>query len=113
MLATINLTVRFLLELCALAALAYWGLRAVPGPWRFGLAVVAPLLFALAWGLFASPKARFKRELPGQLLIEALLFGVAVAALAAAGEPLLALIFAAVTLLNRVAITLLGQSTGG
>lgn len=113
MLRGLNLAVRFLLELCALAALAYWGSQAVTGAWRYVLAVAAPLAFALAWGLFASPKARFKQKLAGQLMIEAVLFGLAALALGLAGRPGLAVAFAALVVVNRGLITAMGQSTGG
>ena len=49
-----NLTVRFLLDLCLLAALAYDGLQL-----NAALAVVAPAVAAIVWALFVSPRARF------------------------------------------------------
>jgi len=113
MLASLNLAVRFLLELSALAALAYWGFHATAGPWRYVVAVVAPLTFAAAWGLFASPKARFKRKLGGQLAIEAVLFGIVTVALVAAGRAGLAVAFAAAAFVNRIVLTAMEQSTGG
>src|SRR5690606_24180618 len=51
---------RFLLELAALAAVAYWGWHVSDGPVRYVAAIVTPIAFATAWGLFASPKATFK-----------------------------------------------------
>lgn len=113
MLRALNLTLRFLLELCALVALGFWGATAVSGPWRYALAAFAPLLFAALWGLFASPKAPFKRGLTGQLLIEAVLFGGVVLALFGAGRPGLAVIFGVLVVANRSLITAMGQSTGG
>jgi uncharacterized protein DUF2568 len=50
-----NLALRFLLEVGALAALAYCGYEA--GGWL--LAIVLPLAAALIWGLVASPKRKF------------------------------------------------------
>ena len=42
-----NLTVAFLLELCALAALGYWGLRTASGPAaKAALGIGAPALYA-------------------------------------------------------------------
>jgi hypothetical protein len=53
-----NLTVAFLLELCALAALGYWGFRTASGPAaKAALGIGAPLLAAVLWGLFAAPRA--------------------------------------------------------
>lgn len=60
-----NLTVAFLLELCALAALGYWGLRTASGPaTKAALGIGAPLLAAVLWGLFAAPRARCRSRWP-------------------------------------------------
>ena len=60
-----NLTVAFLLELCALAALGYWGLRTASGPaTKAALGIGAPLLAAVLWGLFAAPAPRCRSRWP-------------------------------------------------
>jgi len=46
---------RFVLELYALVALAYWGFHTADGGVQWLLGVGAPL--ATVWGLFISPKA--------------------------------------------------------
>ena len=51
----VNLMVRFMLELCALVAVGYWGWAAHKGPWRLLLAAGLPLALALLWGTFAVP----------------------------------------------------------
>lgn len=52
----VNAAVRFVLELCALAALGYWGFRTGSGPVvRIILAAGAPLLAGAAWALFGAP----------------------------------------------------------
>ena len=51
----INLALRFLLELSALAAMGVWGWRQSDGGLRFFLAVGIPVLAAIAWGTFAVP----------------------------------------------------------
>jgi Protein of unknown function (DUF2568) len=54
----LNLGVAFLLELAALAAFGYWGAQAGGGTLgKIALAVGAPLLVAVVWGLFLAPKA--------------------------------------------------------
>jgi Protein of unknown function (DUF2568) len=86
-----NLAVRFALELCALAALAYWGWQATGSTvGRVLLAIGAPLAAALLWGALVAPKAWVRARRPVRLLAEAAVFGAAVAGLAAAGEPALA-----------------------
>src|SRR3954451_24781337 len=55
----VNLAIRFfVVELGALAAAAYWGWEATPGPGRWYLAVLAPAVVIVIWALFVSPKAR-------------------------------------------------------
>ena len=98
----LNYTVRFLLELCALAALGYWGFvtgQGVATKWLLGLG--APLLAAVAWGAFVAPKARWPAREPWRLLVEILVFGAASAGLWAAGQPLLAVVLAVVYIVNR------------
>ena len=54
-----NLALRLLPELCALGALGYWGFKTGGGSLaRIGLGVGAPLVAAVAWGVFASPRRR-------------------------------------------------------
>jgi hypothetical protein len=82
-----NLALRFILELCALAALAYWGFTTQDGTLgKIGLGLGAPLLTAALWGLFVAPRRRL--HLPGsaRLLVEGLVWAAAAAALSAAGQ---------------------------
>jgi hypothetical protein len=95
--------VRFLLELAALAALAYWGFHTGR---TFAtdvlLGVGAPVVAAVVWGTFAAPRSA--RRLRGAALtavqLTVLLAGAV--ALAAAGRPVLALVTAAVVVVNAV-----------
>jgi Protein of unknown function (DUF2568) len=91
----VTLTVRFLCELAMLAALAYWGFGV--GSWLLGLG--APLLAAIVWGAFVAPRARWPVRAPVRVVIELVLFGVAAAGLAVAGQPVPAVVLgvAAVT----------------
>ena len=97
----INLVLRFALELCMLAALAYGGWAVVPFPACYAAAVLLPLAGAAAWGAFRVPgdggKPRVVVSGRVRLALEAVLFTLATALLAAAGRPYLALAFAAVT----------------
>jgi hypothetical protein len=101
-----NLAVRFLLELCLLAALAYAGLQV-----NIVLAVVAPLLTALVWGLFVSPKARFPLSRPLWVCVQVVLFGAAVAGLVAAGQGVLGAIFGVAVAVN-LALVLIWSEAG-
>jgi uncharacterized protein DUF2568 len=54
----VNLTLRFALELGALASAAYWGATISSGIFgRSAVAVLLPIIVALLWAAFVSPKA--------------------------------------------------------
>ncbi|NKQ57356.1 YrdB family protein [Amycolatopsis sp. K13G38] len=85
----------FLLELLALAALAYWGLAEVA--WA---GIGAPALAAVLWGLFAAPRATFTLPVVGVLLVKVLVFGSAVAALIAVGALVPGIVFGVLVVVN-------------
>jgi hypothetical protein len=90
-----NLGLRFLLELCLLAALAYVGLQV-----NVVLAFVFPVAAAVVWGLFVSPKARYPLPMTAWIAVQVLLFGAAVIGLIAAGSVVLGIAFAVVVAAN-------------
>ena len=87
----INLGVRFLLELCGLAALIYWGFNTGEGLMKIVLGVGVPLFAAVMWGTFRVPndpgKAPVAVRGSVRLLLEAVFFGLTVIALSSAGQP--------------------------
>jgi Protein of unknown function (DUF2568) len=95
-----NLALRFLLELSALAATAYWGYNTGSGVTRWLLAVGAPALVILVWALFISPNPAIELARPIRLVLEFMVFGAAALALAAAGQWTLAVAFAAVAAIS-------------
>ena len=99
------MTVAFLAELAALAALAVWGWSAVDStPWRLVLAVAAPAVAGVLWGVFAAPRAPVR--VPSlAVLVKVAVFGAAVLALFATGHPVLALVLAAAALLSSLLST--------
>jgi Protein of unknown function (DUF2568) len=105
-----TLALRFLLELCALGALGYWGFKT--GGWvlaKVGLGLGAPLVAAVVWGTIAAPKALVK--VPGalRLLAEVAVFASATAALHVAGNTRLASALVLIYVLHRVLIIVLWQ----
>jgi len=52
---TINLAVRFLLEMSGLVALGMWGWTRGDGVLKYVLALAVPLIAAVIWGIFAVP----------------------------------------------------------
>jgi Protein of unknown function (DUF2568) len=105
------LAARFGLEIGALVALGYWGFTTGDGTvTKIVLGLGAPLLAAVLWGLFASPKARFEDEVL-RAIVELVVFGGAALALAAAGRPVLAIAFAVIALVDSVLVRLLDDSS--
>jgi hypothetical protein len=104
-LTLVNLAVRFLLELCVLVAVGYWGFKTGLG-WflKTLLGIGAPVLIAVLWGMFAAPRAAYR--LHGFLLLafEAVIFGSGVAALFAMKNYSLAWAFAVIVIINRILI---------
>src|SRR5829696_3233345 len=97
-----NLALRFLLELCALGALGYWGFQAGNTTIaKIALGVGVPLVAAVVWGTFVSPQAPVD--------LQALVFGSAAAGLAATGHRTLALVFVVVVVINAVLMYVWGQ----
>jgi hypothetical protein len=95
-----NLALAFLLELCALAALGYWGVSVGGGlVTKTALGLGTPLVAAILWGLFAAPRAPVSVPLVG-LGVKLIVFGSAAAALYATGHRALAIVFAAIVVAN-------------
>jgi exosortase/archaeosortase len=96
------LTVAFLSELAALAALVVWG-------WSAGASTTSRVLLSAAaaggaavlWGLFAAPQAPVQ-VLALSLLVKVAVFGSAVLALIVTGHPRLAVALAVAALLSSV-----------
>jgi hypothetical protein len=106
---TLNFVIRFVLELCAVAALGYWGFVTGEGlAARLLLGLGAPLLAAVAWGAFVAPKARWPAKEPWRLLVEVMVFGAAAAGLVAVGQSVMALALIVVYAINRFILVRLG-----
>jgi len=105
LLKALNLALRFGVELASLAALAYWGWHDSESTVvKVLLAIGAPVVWAVLWGLFASPKAPVELHPGARLAFEVAAFGAAVIALASAGKPGLALLLAGLCTVNRIMI---------
>ena len=101
----LNLALRFLLELAALAIFALWGWNWGIGWWRFLPALFIPLFFAAFWGIFAvkdDPSRSGKTVVPTKgvvrLLLELLFFALATLALFDLGFNVQGIVFAIVVL---------------
>ena len=104
-LKALNLLVRFLLELCMLAAVGYWGFKTHSG-WVlkiiFGIGL--PILIAVIWGLFIAPRATYPLSGISYLAVELILLGSGVVALFASGRPDLGWVYTVILVVNKVLI---------
>jgi Mn2+/Fe2+ NRAMP family transporter len=105
-----NLTLRFLLELCMLAALGYWGLSTGEQlVIKIGLGIGVPLLAGVVWGIFLAPKSARRLDEPLRLILELAIFGLAITALYIAGPRLLAWVFGLMYVVNKILLTVWRQ----
>jgi Protein of unknown function (DUF2568) len=100
---------RFLLELCSLAALAYWGSQAVSGPGRWALAVILPVVAATVWARWIAAKSVTAARDPWRLALEVAVFGGSAVALATTGQTILAVILAAAAAVHLALTFVLDQ----
>ena len=106
---SLTLLVRFLLELCMLAALGYWGFEtddSAVAQWALGLGV--PVAAAVVWGMFIAPKARYPVPIAVWIGLQVVLFGAAAAGLAAVASTGLAVLFVIAVVLHGAAMAALG-----
>ncbi|RPI90986.1 MAG: DUF2568 domain-containing protein [Chloroflexi bacterium] len=106
-LKVLNFAVRFLLELCMLAAVAYWGFK-TQSTWllKILLGIGLPVLIAVLWGMFIAPRAT--RPLSGvpRLTLELLLFASGALALFASGKAALGWAYTIILIVNEVLLFL-------
>jgi hypothetical protein len=99
----INLALSFLLELCMLAAFAYWAFMAGDGFLAMiMLGIGVPLLVAVVWGVWLAPKSTRKLGEPYNFIVKVVLIALSIIALFVAGQTMLAIIFAVVLVINRI-----------
>ena len=105
-----NLLVRFLLELCMLAAVGYWGFKTQSG-WALKvlLGIGMPVLIAILWGLFVAPRAAYPLQGLSRLGVELTLFSAGAVALYASGTANLAWIYVVVLAVNEVLLFVWSQ----
>ena len=106
----VNLALRFLLELAAVVALGYWGFHTGGSTVaRVVLGVGSQVLAAVVWGLFVAPKAAMTLPSRVKFVLGLAILLLAAVALAAAGQPAIAVAFAAIVVINQVLLVLWHQ----
>jgi uncharacterized protein DUF2568 len=101
-LKTLNLAVRFLLELCMLAAVGYWGFKTRAGLMRIVLGIGLPILLIVIWSLFVAPKAAYPLRGIPHMLLSLILLGSGALALFASGRADLGWVYAIILIVNQV-----------
>ncbi len=100
---SVNLAIRFLLELCILVIFGYWGFKTgQTGLTKVLLGIGSPILFAIVWGVLLAPKSAMRLHEPWLFLLEITVFVLAAWALARSGRLNLAVAFGAIYLLNKI-----------
>ena len=93
---SLNLALRFILELIVLAALLLWGFRSSDQLIVQLLLGVGAVAIGIAiWGTFVSPRAPRRLEDPARVALEAIVFGAGSLAFVASGQLLLGVLLAA------------------
>jgi hypothetical protein len=104
-LKNVNLLVAFLLELCVLVALGYWGFQTGQGmALKIILGLGAPILAIVVWGMFGAPRSSWQLQGIWYWLLKVVFFGSAIVALFVANQRTLGVAFALVFVLNSMLI---------
>jgi hypothetical protein len=99
--------VRFLLELGAIVALAFWGGQASSVlPIELLLGIGAPAALIVVWALFVAPRAVFPIPRLAQAIVGGLLLEVAAVALVVAGQPIIGLAYGGLVAIDTAALAL-------
>lgn len=109
----IALLLAFLLELAALVALVYAGYHSgLSRPLDIVLAILLAATFIAVWGRYMAPHAPRRLAMPAYRIVKLLLFAAAAIALALTGQPIVALIFAILVIVDELLLAaLLGGRT--
>ncbi|MEH1056215.1 YrdB family protein [Micromonospora sp. CPCC 206171] len=100
------LTIAFLVEMAMLVAAGWWGFTLDAGlAVRLVAGLGAPLLIALVWGVFCSPRARVRGAPAAKYAVQAACFLAAGVLLALAGHPLLAVGLVALWAVDRALLS--------
>ena len=107
---TANLVVRFLLEVCALTALGFWGAQTGGRTLtKLVLATATVLIAAAAWAVFVAPNAPLDAGPVLRWAVELAVFAAATGSLVTTGHPRYAVALAVVYLANRALMAVWDQ----
>ncbi len=107
---SVNLVLRFLLELCILVAIGYWGFKTQTQTFiKIGLGIGLPLLVAVVWAIFLAPASDMRLEEPWLLIAELVIVGAALAALYSTQQRSLTLTFGLIYVINKILMVIWRQ----
>lgn len=110
MLQEFNIALRFMLELCILGIVGYWGFRVgTITAIKITLAIIFPIVVAVIWELFGAPHAEWEVQGILHVLLEIIMFGAGVAALYHLKHPLLASGLVTIIVINRMLMLIWNQ----
>jgi len=104
-----NLALKFVLELAAIAAFAYWGASLDGALVSVIVGIVAAASAAVLWGLFAAPRSSRRLPTRARVPFELGVFALATGALLAADWTAVAVAFALVVIVNAALLARLDQ----
>ena len=105
-----NLALRFLLEIGALVAFAYWGFSVGDG-WagKLLLGIGIPLLVGIIWSIFVAHRSAVSTPVAAKGILGLIILEAAAVALAAAGRAAVAVAFGGIVVINAVLIVIWEQ----
>ncbi|PES62042.1 hypothetical protein CN507_26690 [Bacillus cereus] len=110
MLQAFNIALRFMLELCVLGIVGYWGFRVgTITVIKVTLAIILPVIVAIIWALFGAQHAEWEVQGILHVLLEIIVFGVGVAALYHLKHYMLASGLAIIIVVNRILMFIWNQ----
>jgi hypothetical protein len=106
----LNVAIRFVVELLGVGFVGYWGFKASDDTLTGALlGVGAVVVFAIVWGAFLAPTATRGLSRTQKNVFGTLVLLVAAGALALAGQPTIALVYAVVVVVNGIVLWRLGD----
>jgi len=101
-LKTLNLGIGFILELCMLASLEYWGFQNGKSlQIKITIGVGITIVVLVLWALFAASNSKYRLKLRYRILFESVCFILAAAALFDTGKIALSIALVAIAALNE------------
>lgn len=113
MIARLLQLVRIVVELLAVVGVAAWGLWSTSGPIRWLVGLICAVVFMVVWGRFVAPRSPTRCDLPARLVVEIMMFGIASAAIGVVIGPMTGAVFAAIALLDALALSIIEVSRTG